>query len=211
MQLNALQSGGCSDESGQLRRSSRTARTAVEPRHAWMLLPLPNARSNAAGHGPALRECVQAAVEPRHAWMLFADTQQTQKSRRARPGATGMRTETQWSHAMRGCALQIPNKRRKAAGHGPALPACAQKRSRATPCVDALCSYPSHAAKPPVTARRYRHAHRDAVEPRHAWMLFADTQQTQKGRRPRPGATVERHHAPPPDIPQKTSGRLSAA
>jgi len=184
MQLNALQSGGCSDESGQLRRSSRTARTAVEPRHARKFFAdtqqprksrraRPGATGMCTGRSSATR-CVDAlcryptnaekppgmarryrnahrnAVAPRHAWMRFADTQQPRKSRRARPGATGMCTG----------------------------------RSSATRCVDALCRYPTNAEKPPGTARRYRHAYRSAVE---------------------------RRHSPPLDSPPKTSGHLSAA
>ncbi len=58
-------------------------------------------------------------------------------------------------------------------------------RSRATPCVDAFRRHPPHASKPPGMARRYL----NRSEPRHAWMLFADTNRARQSRRAWPGAT----------------------
>jgi|GEM_PF-3798195 len=103
-------------------------RTAVDPRHAWMVcagagivrtngphLPKQGPPGMARRYRLAV-ELTRTAVDPRHAWMVL-------RGRRNRAD--------QWS---------APTKA-GAAGHGPALPACGgidEHGSRSTPCVDGL-------------------------------------------------------------------------
>ncbi len=126
-----------------------TARTAVEPRRAWMLLAESHRTQQSRRARPGATSPV---VGPRHAWMHFADTHRTRQSRRAWPGATSTAVEPR--HAW----MLFADTHRT------------RPSRRAWPGATSTAVEPRHAwmlfahanrEEPPGTARRYRNAYQD--------------------------------------------------